>query len=122
MLNRLCEMSINWIGMALGAALIVCGFVMTCSPFIMPTTAWETKDGAPCYCSLIQMSIVSLLFYTLGIKCVDRTLFQNLEDGALILNEVACLMYSLVLMSLVLSLLIFEVRACIGKLHRGNAK
>ena len=66
MLNRLCEMSINWIGMALGAALIVCGFVMTCSPFIMPTTAWKTKDGAPCYCSLIQMSIVSLLFYTLG--------------------------------------------------------
>ena len=83
---------------------------------------WERKGGVPCYCSLIQMLIGSVLFFTLGIKCLDIFFFQDLEERELIVNGVVNLMFSLVLMSLVVSLLVFEVMSIFGKFQKRDEK
>lgn len=115
-------MTIGWIGMILSVAFIVCGLVFTCFSFWALREGCERKGGVPCYCSLIQMLIGSVLFFTLGIKCIDMFFLQDLEEGKLIVDRVANLMLSLVLMSYAVAMLMLEVKSLVEKLQNKDGK
>ena len=122
MLKTILEKTADWMGGILGSLFIVCGFVFFCFLFGASSDSSDCRRDSPCYRSIIQMIVGSVSFFTLGIKCLDAFFFKDLEDGVLIVDRIASLMFILVLMSLAVSLLMFEVKNIIGKHQDGGEK
>ena len=118
MLDLIRDVAVGSLGAVSVLVFAALGFYIACfSLVVLPSgrQGWKVPD----YCSLFQMFLGSVVFFSLGMKCLDFFFLKNFENGKVVLASIANLMCSAVLMLLVVSLLFFEVKWLMEKkIHR----